>query len=105
MYAYDDDNSLSIVRYADAKSAKLAYQEIKLKYDYQIDSLKLEIKSLEHQLKKYEDDLDSDEIDEIEDEIKELKEELEEMKEDFVIGRSGKVVWYGTADAIKDSKG
>ena len=101
----DDDNSITIIRFADAKTAKLYYQELKLQRDYEIDSLKLEIKALKNQLKKYEDDFNSDEIDEIEDEIKDLEKELEEMKEETVIGRSGKVVWTGTKDAIKASKG
>ena len=53
---------------------------------------------------KYEDELKSDEIDEIEDEIKELEEELEDYEEKYVYGIKGKIVWYGTADAVEDSK-
>ena len=73
--------------------------------DYKIDSLELEIKSVKHILAKYEKDLKSDEIKGYEDDLKDLEKELEEYKEEYVIGRSGKYVWYGTVDAIKDSKG
>ena len=115
----DDDNYVYIMRFADAKTAKLYYNTLKIDRDNEIAEIKAEIKSLkaeikasEQVLKKYEDDMKSDEIEdledeieELEDEIKDLEKELEDMKEDYVIGRSGKVVWYGTADAIKDSKG
>jgi hypothetical protein len=37
--------------------------------------------------------------------IEECKEEIDDIKKEYVIGKSGKTVWYGTADAIKDSKG
>ena len=97
----DDDNEITIIRFADTKTAKLYYQSLKLERDYDIDTLKLQIKQAKHQLKKYEDDLSSDEIDALEDEIKELEKELEDMKDDYIIGRSGKVVWVGTKDAIK----
>jgi len=103
--AHDDDNYLYIVVFNDTKSAKLAYKEFKLESDQEIEALELEIKSIKHYLKKYEDDLDSDVIDEYEDELKDLEKELEEEKDEFVVGRSGKTVWYGTKDAIKDSKG
>ena len=120
LYAYDDDdNSITIIRFADAKSAKLAYKQLKIENDAKIDNIKAEIKELkaeiklyEHVLKKYDDELKSDEaeeveenIKELEDEVKDLEKELEEMKDDYVIGRSGKVVWTGTKDAIKASKG
>ena len=115
----DDDNSITIIRFADAKTAKLYYNTLKIDRDNEIaeikadiKSLKAEIKASEQILKKYEDDMKSDEIEaledeieELEDEIKDLEKELEDMKEDYVLGRSGKVVWTGTKDAIKASKG
>ena len=101
----DDDNSIEIVVFKDTKSAKLYYDELKTRLDYQKEYMELYIESLEHQLKKYEDDLDSDEINEIEDTIKELNKALEKVEDEYVIGRSGKTVWAGTKDAIEDSKG
>lgn len=101
----DSDNYLSVTVYADAKSAKIAYQEMKDYLDYSMAQQKLAIKEIENLLKNYEDDLESDEIDEYEDELKELKKELEEMKDEYVIGKSGKTVWYGTKEAIEKSKG
>jgi len=99
----DDDNTLSVRVFNDAKTAKIFYEQMKNELDYEKDEIKAEIKLYEHLIKKYEDDLDSDEIDEYEDDIKELKDELEEL-ENLVVGRSGKTVWSGTKDAIKDSK-
>ena len=105
LYATDGkDNYLSVTIYNDSKSASLAYKEMKMQYDAEIDEIKLEIKNYENMIKKYEDDLDNDDIDDYEDEIKELEKELEEAK-DFVFGKSGKMVYAGTKDAIKDSKG
>ena len=105
LMASKDDDYLYVVKFGDVKSAKLAYEELKLEREAEIDETKLEIKKIEHLLKKYERDLDSDEIDEYEDELKELEDKLDDMKKEFVYGRSGKVVWYGTADAIDASKG
>ena len=104
LYAYKDDNSLVIIKYAKSSTAKLYYQQMKMELDNEIAALELDIKMAKHMLDKYEKDLDSDEIDELEDEIKELEKELEEYEEDYVVGRSGKYVWYGTAKAVKDSK-
>lgn len=104
LYAYHKDDSITIIEYKDTKSARLAYEAIKLEYETEIEVIELEIKSLEHLLSKYEKELNSDEIDNLEDEIKELNKELEDAKEEYVFGRSGKFVWMGTADAVKDSK-
>ena len=102
---YDDYETLTVIVFEDTKSAKLYYDELKTRLDYQKEYMELYIESLEHQLKKYEDDLDSDEINEIEDTIKELNKALEKVEDEYVIGRSGKTVWAGTKDAIEDSKG
>ena len=107
LYAYsfeDKDSGLYMTEYADKKSAKLAYEEIKAEYETAIEELKREIKEYENILKKYEDKLDSDKIDHYEDEIKDLEKELEELKEDSAYGRSGKVVWYGSVKAVEDTK-
>lgn len=100
----DDDEFLYIIEFKDLNSARIYYKTLKFELKSEKKSIKLEIKELEHLLKKYEDDLSSDEIDDIEDEIKDLEKELEEMNEDYVMGMWGKVVWYGTAEAVDDSK-
>lgn len=100
----NNDYRLYMTEYADKKSAKLAYEEIKAEYETAIEALKREIKEYENILKKYEDKLDSDEIDHYEDEIKDLEKELEELKEDSAYGRSGKVVWYGSVEAVEATK-
>jgi len=102
--AYNDDDSITMIKFADTQSAKLYYEKLKMEYKYEMDEIELEIKSAKHTIKKYEDDLKNDEIDEIEDEIKDLEKELKEMKKDRVFGRSGKIVWFGTESAVKDTK-
>lgn len=104
--AYDKDyeNSLTIIVFKDSKTAKFYYEERLAYLNYQKDALKTEIEYSEYLLKEYESKLDSDEIDDLEDEIKDMKEELEELKEDYCYGIDGCTVWYGTADAVKDSK-
>ena len=57
-----------------------------------------------HTLNKYDSQLSSEEMDDLKEEIRELEEELEEYEEDYKCGRSGKIVWYGTEDAIEDTK-
>lgn len=102
--AYKDDDSITIVWFNDRETAKLYFDSLKISYDVEVKSNELQIKMIEHKLDKYEDDLDSDEIDDLEDELKDLKKELRKMKEDYSFGIDGKVVWYGTADAVKDTK-
>ena len=87
LYAEDDnDNELTIIKFKTSKAAKLYYKYLG----------KGEEKTLKYLLKKYGNDMDKDEK-------KYLEKELKEAQE-WVIGRSGKYVWYGTKDAIKDSK-
>ncbi len=115
----DKDEQLTVYIYKDIKSAKLAYKQQKAAYEmemeyaeYAIDKMELELKQLKNRLKKYEDDLDSDELDKLEEQIEDKEEAIEDSKEaikeykkEYVIGRSGKMVWYGTDKAIKKSKG
>ena len=104
LYVRGEDSSLSVVVFDSRKAAKLYYESLKIYREYQIDSLENEIDQIEYTLKHYEDDLDSDVIDEYEDDLKELKKELEELKKETVIGKSGKRVWSGSKDLIKDIK-
>ena len=106
LYAYDEGhkNSITIVVFKDSKSAKFYYEDYVNGMQSEIEEIEAEIEFYEHILKEYESKLDSDEIDEIEDEIKKYKEELEERTEDFCYGIDDCTVWYGSADAVKDSK-
>ena len=105
LYAYNDkEDSLRVVVFSDSKLADMYYDTVKAQLKYQKETVEREIKMMEHLLKKYDDDMDSDEVDEMKDEVKELKKELKKF-DDVVIGKSGKTVWYGTKDAVKDSKG
>lgn len=119
LYASDEDNFLMVIVFDNAKTAKLYYNNTKLSLNQQIEEIKSEIeynksqiKYYEHILKQYDDDLSNSEadryeeyIDEYEEEIEDMMEELEELKKEYVLGISGKTVWYGTKQAIKDAKG
>lgn len=90
LFAYDeDDNYIYIYEFKDSKAAKLYYEYIKEGSDAEYEFYK-------RYLKKYGDDLTREEREELEDYIKEL--------EDWVVGRSGKYVWYGTKDAVNATK-
>ena len=100
---YDDYYRVYIYECEKSSTASLLYKQQKKELEMEIEYYKMEIKYLEHILDKYEDDMDSEEINECKDEIKEMKKELEEL-EDYVVGKSGKYVWYGDAKAIKATK-
>ena len=102
--ANDDDEYIRIYRFEKASTAKLYYETLKLEHEYELKRMKAELKLMKHMLSKYEDDLDRSEVKEFEDEIEDLEEDIEEFKDEYVIGRRGKVVWYGTKQAAKDSK-
>ena len=105
-YKKDGENSYSlyIYEYESSAMAKLYYKQLQAQKEYSIENLKAEIKMLEKYIDLYEDELKSEKIEKLNDEIKDLEEELEEMEE-YVIGRSGKYVWYGDKAAVDASKG
>ena len=103
--ARSGDDFLYVYICESRKIAKLMYQELKLQLDYNIQSTEIEIKSVKHILNKFEDDMSDDEIDEYEDRLDELEDKLELLKKEYVFGKRGKTVWYGTKNAIEDSKG
>ncbi len=102
--AYEDDDDITITKYADTKYAKMLYNQTKQQHSDYIEGLKSDIKRIEYILEHYDDDLESDEIDEYEDELKDLKRELKKAQA-YIVGISGSVVWSGTEKAIEKSKG
>ena len=104
LYAYNDDDTLVIVEFENSKTATLFYKSKKLDIEQEIEALKLEIKYLEHILDEYSRDIDRDDEDDYKDELKDLKKELSELQDEYVVGKSGKIVYYGTKDAVEDSK-
>ena len=104
LYGYNDDDMIVVVRFAKASTARLYYSQMVSSKNRELKSSKTYLKYKEHILKTYSDDMDSDMEDSLEDSIENLEDEIKETK-DIVIGMRGKVVWYGTKDAIKDSKG
>ena len=105
LYAYNGDDSIAIIEFENTKTAKLYYKQLKLERDQEIEEIKLEIKYMEHILDEYSKDLDSEDEDDYKDRLKDLRKELEEAEEEDLFGRSGKIVWYGTKDAVEDSQG
>ncbi len=104
LYASNDDDHLIIIRFKKASTAKLYYKNLKNTHNRELKSIKANIKYQENLLKNYDGDMDSDTEDYYEDSIKEKEKDIKESKE-YVYGIRGKTVWYGTKDAIKDSKG
>ena len=101
----DDVDSvyLSITRYKDTKSAKLAYEQLKISQDASKQLYKNYLKEAQYILDNYSDKLSSDEIDSYKEDIKEYEDALEKI-ENSTFGRSGKVVWSGDKDLIKETK-
>jgi hypothetical protein len=102
--ASNDDDYLRVTIYKDSTLASIAYEELQQNLKEEKAAIKRNIKKYKHLIKKYKDDLkDDDLLDSYEDRLEDYEEQLEEMK-NAVIGKSGKTVWAGTKDAIKDSK-
>lgn len=88
----EDDNEIYIYEFKDEKAAKLYYNDVKIYYGKN----SAEYKFYKRYLKKYGDDMTRDER-------KDVAEYIEELEE-YVCGRSGKYVWYGTKDAVNATK-
>lgn len=104
LHGYEDQEFISIIEFRDLKSARLFLKYLESEFDKTTENLKAELKMYKHTLNKYDKELTSEEMDDLKEEIRELEEELEEYEEDYKCGRSGKIVWYGTEDAIEDTK-
>ena len=94
---------LTIVIFKSTKSAKLYYEQIDSSFTYSKQTLKNKLEQLEFTLKHHSDDLTSEEIAYYEKEIERVNDILDISKE-YVIGRSGKMVWFGQKDWIKAAK-
>lgn len=103
LIAKEDENYLYMMKVEKSSLAKVYYNMVKDSFDAEIEEQKNEIKLYEKFLKLYKGELSSTEINYIEDAIKEMKKDLEESKE-IQIGRSGKWLWVGNKQGIKDSK-
>ncbi|MBO7187046.1 MAG: hypothetical protein J6V68_01440 [Clostridia bacterium] len=99
-------DSLRMVKFDTYKMARLYLKQLELSLEYELEGLELQLDIAEFKVDEYEDVLSQAEKDELREEIAELELDIEELEDtqDF-IGRKGKVVWYGTELAIKDSRG
>ncbi|MBE5739792.1 MAG: hypothetical protein E7349_02925 [Clostridiales bacterium] len=100
----ENDEYICMILFDSATMAKKYYNTLLYSVESEIKQMEANIKACEYYLKKYDEKIKSDERDEIEDWIKEDKKDIEKYEEEYCIGRSGKLVWYGSIDAIKDTK-
>ncbi len=97
-------NMLKIVIFKDSKSANLYYKSLKIERDYELKSLRLALKECKHLLYEYEHDLDDEEEKYYNEYISNLNKQISEI-ENYVIGKKGNTVWFGTEQAIQNSNG
>ena len=100
----EDDEYICIFEFESNKVAKAVYKTLSTSINAEIASYEAMIELIELVLKEYSDEMTSDEIDEGEDLIKEYKKGMKEIKDNYVVGISGKYVWYGTPNAVEDTK-
>ena len=98
-------DNLTITVYKDSETAKIMFEKKEKEIKDNIAKYELEIKYYENLLDEYKNDnkLTEASIDGFKDSIKNYEDKLENAKE-LCYGIDGKIVWYGSADAIKDSK-
>ena len=101
----DDDDGLYIIEYEDEELAKMAYEETRAQIIYSFTVAKISADNVEHILAEYEDTLTSKQSDDYKQKLKDYKKQLKKFNEEFVLGRDGCIVWYGTKTAIEDSFG
>ena len=99
-----NEKSLVMIEFRSPTTAKLYYEEKKAEYDAEIEEISHEIKVYKHLLADYKSRLNGADPILYEEMIEELEEELETLKKEYTVGRSGKVVWYGSTDVIEDTK-
>ena len=105
LYAENEDgDSITIVRFEKASTAKLYYKARQAERESELSYYKDNLKLYKHMLKNYSDDMDSETEEQLEERIEEYEKYIDEFDDENVLGRSGKVVWFGTKQAIKDSK-
>ncbi len=101
--------SLAVINFKEERYAKIYYDYIKSVYDSSLSLLKSSLEFVkaairEHLYQNTQLEKNEDSIDEIEDSIDEIEDLIEKMQK-YVIGKSGKTVWFGDKQAIEDTKG
>ena len=102
---YDEGDYIYIYTCDNRKTAKLVCEMYELQKKQGVESLKYLIEYTEHIIKKYGDELSAEDLTEYEEELESYKTGLEDAEKMFVVGRSGKTVWYGTQAAIDATRG
>ena len=103
-FSTENDDSINITKYKNAKYAKIIFKILKQENKETIKSLKLEIRQTKYLIRKYKKTLDQIKIENLNDDLEDLLEELEERQDNYIVGRKGRYVWYGTPGAINDTK-
>ena len=100
----DDDEYLYMAEYESSALASVQYDKVKLQYETEEKETQLEIDELEAFYDLYKDQMSDEEKQAHKDDIAELKKSIDDLNDNFTFGRSGCIIWYGTAQALKDSK-
>ena len=101
----DEGQYLNIIVFDNTKTAKIALEQFEIQKKQGKEDLEYQIELTEHLLKTYRDELSTSEIAEYEDNIKEYEDALAAFDDEFILGRKGKTIWYGTKLAIDASNG
>ena len=100
----DDTEYIRMIRFDTYKMAKLYYKQLEKAIEWAIEEYELELDIAEFTLDEYEDKLTQEEKEGLREEIAELKANIEQAEDQKdLMGRSGKVIWYGTETAIEDT--
>lgn len=102
--AYSDDDYISMIEYESEEFAEIEYKYLKKEQKDYIAYLKKEIKILENLLEELENNITSEELDELVGSLQYSKQELKRIEEEYVFGRDGTIVWYGSRHAVEAAK-
>ena len=100
----DDDEYLYMAEYESSALASVQYDKVKLQYETEEKETQLEIDELEAFYDLYKDQMSDEKKQAHKDDIAELEKSIDDLNDNFTFGRSGCIIWYGTVQAVKDSK-
>ncbi len=100
----DIEDTIVITEYTDSTLAKLALEKQELSFEMEKQAIELYIEYYEHLIDEYASSYSAEKLADLKEKLNDYKVNLE-MAENYVIGRSGNIVYYGTKAAIEATKG
>lgn len=100
----DVKETIVITEYADATLAKLALEQQELGFEMEKKAIELYVEYYEHLIDEYASSYSAEKLADMKEKLNDYKVDLE-MAENYVFGRSGNIVYYGTKAAIEATKG